>query len=156
MSSVPPGGPEGRANLARVITCDEVMPLLLVACPSFGPTWSSDLERDDVHVNEDGTRLHYLDAGVFATHLVGLHRSGADDEVRAAFAVIERLHVEGDPYVRELASIGYLEDLQGDVRAHPDDHAFVESVLGPESAARWRGLRAFWSGRAPFVTRTTA
>ena len=137
-----------------MITRDDVMPLLLAACPSFATTWAGDLEHDDVHVDEDGTRLHHLDAGVFATHLVALHRAGEDDEVRAAFAVIERLHLEGDPYVRELATIGYLEDVEGDVASHPEDLAFFDSVLGPESARWWRGLRAFWAGRAPSVTAT--
>lgn len=136
-----------------MITRDEVMPLLLAACPSFASTWA-DLEHDDVHVNDDGTRLHYLDASMFATHLVELHRSGRDDEVRAAFVVIERLHLEGDPYVSELATIGYLEDVEGDVAAHPDELAFFESVLGPESARWWRGLQAFWTGRAPLVRAT--
>ena len=131
----------------------EVMPLLLAACPSFSATWG-DLEHDSMHESEDGTRLNYLDAMELASHLVALHRERSDEEVRLAFAVIERLHLEGDPYVRELATIGYLEDVWGDVRDHPDELAFFESLLGPESAMWWRGVAAFWTGRAPLVVRT--
>ena len=138
-----------------MITRDDVMPLLVAACPSLAPLWA-DLEHEEVYVNEDGSRLHYMDAGEVVADLVALHRVGADDEVRSAFAVIERLHREGDPYVRELATIGYLEDVEGEVSSEPDELAFFESVLGPESARWWRGLRAFWAGRAPHVTATDA
>ena len=143
-------GPDG----CDVITRDEVMPLLLTACPSFARTWAAELEHDPVHGDEDGTRLHYLDASTFAAHLVGLLRAGAEDEVRAAFAVLERLHVEGDPYVRELATIGYLEHVEGELAGHPEELASVESLLGPESARWWRGVQAFWTGRAPYVRAT--
>ncbi len=38
--------------------------------------------------------------------------SGRTDTFGKVFTLIERLHVEGDEYVRQLATIGYLEDLQ--------------------------------------------
>jgi hypothetical protein len=49
-----------------MITADEVMPLLLAACPSFAPTWER-IGSDDV---DDG--LPYAHAGDFIRHLVGL------------------------------------------------------------------------------------
>ena len=95
-----------------MISADQIMPLRLDASPSFSKQWSEELEQDPIHLNDDGTRLWYLDASYFAVHLIGLFKTQNLGEIEGAFAVIERLHLEGDPYVRELATIGYLESLQ--------------------------------------------
>ena len=134
-----------------MITRDDVMPLLLAACPSFGAVWA-ELEHDPLVVDDDGTRLHYLDAARVADHLVELLVRGERDEVAAALGVVERMHREGDEYVRELATIGYLEDLQNVADRHPGcDRVELERLLGPESLRWWRGLDAFWSGGTPAV-----
>lgn len=86
------------------------MPLLLEATPSFQARWSAEIEHDPIHLNEDGKRLDYVDAGEFARHLVELFDARRFSEIEAAFSVIERLHIDGDPYVRELATIGYLKE----------------------------------------------
>lgn len=134
-----------------MITRDDVVPLLLAACPSFGAVWT-ELEHDPLVVDDDGTRLHYLDAARVADHLVELLAAGRSDEVAAALAVVERMHREGDDCVRELATIGYLEDLQNATDRHPGvDRTELEGLLCPESLRWWRGLDAFWSGGAPAV-----
>ena len=70
-----------------MIHADDVMPLLVAAVPSFAEQWQA-LQHDPIHTGEDGgTRLHYLDAGDFARHLLDLQRSEAHDEVRAAFGL---------------------------------------------------------------------
>jgi hypothetical protein len=135
-----------------MLTAPEVMPLVLQACPSFSTVWSS-LQHDDLHVDEDGNRLHYADAAEVARHLVARFQAGAWDELRACFHVIERLHLEGDPYVRELATIGYLEDIQNAAEREQivgGATAFVP-FLGVESARWWRGLSGFWAGEEPHV-----
>lgn len=133
-----------------MIVADEVMSLLLAACPSFAPDWEA-LKDDPLH--SDGTdRLHYLDASQFARHLVALWVAGEAAEVQAALGVIERMHVEGDDYVQELATIGYLEAIQGAVeRAQGCDIGGFVGLLGPESSRWWQGLDEFWSGRASTV-----
>lgn len=134
-----------------MITRDDVVPLLLAACPSFAGVWST-LEHDPLVVEDDGSRLHYLDAARVADHLVALLVAGERDQVAAALAVVERMHLEGDPYVRELATVGYLEDLQNVADRHPAcERGQLEPLLGPESLRWWRGLDAFWSGGAPAV-----
>ena len=128
------------------------MPLLLDATPSFEQRWSAELEHDTIHLNDDGTRLHYLDASEFAVHLIALFKARRFDEVEAAFAVIERLHVEGDPYVRELATIGFLESLQNHAGHDQQiETADFERFLLPESRRWWNGLNRFWTGQAPAV-----
>jgi hypothetical protein len=87
-----------------LIHADDVLPLVIEACPSFSPSWLGE--------NADDSRLGYVDAGDFAHHLVKLATAGQTDTFGKVFTLIERFHVEGDEYVRQLATIGYLEDLQ--------------------------------------------
>lgn len=54
----------------------------------------------------------YLLASVFVRHLTALNGARQRDEFPAIFDLIEELHLRGDKYVRTLASIGFLEDLQ--------------------------------------------
>ena len=110
------------------------MPLVIAACPSFGAVWDPDENADE------GGRILYLDAADFARHVTHLLRTGEQEEVPAVAALIERLHVEGDPYVRELATIGFLESL------HPDED-FVP-WLHAESRRWWDRLDRFWNGDA--------
>jgi hypothetical protein len=122
------------------------MPLILEATPSFAVLWA-DLKDENA---DDEGRLYYLDAAAVARHLVDLLERGVGNEVAATLAVVERLHVQGSGYVRELATIGYLEDLQNwaarSSTVQPED--FVP-LLGPESRRWWRGLNALWSGEVP-------
>ncbi len=133
-----------------VIRVRDVMPLLLNATPSFLSSW---YEIEDDHLDRDnpGGRLHYLDAGAFARHVIELHRSNHRVWLQNTFAVIERMHADGDAYVAELATIGYLEGIQnmaGHAGIDPGDFA---PYLGAESARWWRGLDRFWAGEHPTV-----
>jgi hypothetical protein len=136
-----------------VIGRDDVMPMPLEAAPSFSEQWSQI--EDDPMFGDDttGTRLHYIDVAWFAPHVVGLQRSGATGELTRLFDVIEMLHTDGDEYVKELATIGYLEGIQT-ACSHTTDvrQEEFEPYLGPQSRRWWRGLNAFWSGKIPRVT----
>src|SRR5690242_13433358 len=112
------------------------MPLLLTAVPSFEEQWRSEVEAANAADGPGGQRLCYVDAADLLGHLA--RRSEGDgevDELAPLLDVVERLHVEGDGYVRELATIGYLEGLQGYVERQqlPD----VRPLLGPESRRWW-------------------
>jgi hypothetical protein len=133
------------------LVADDVVPLVLAACPSFRPLWEGGVEADHAPEEPGGTRLHYADAAAVARHAVDLLLDGRTEELPALLAVVERLHVDGDAYVRELATIGYLEDLQTAAeRAGVPDEALT-GWLGPESLGWWRGVRAFWDGDLPAV-----
>ncbi len=135
-----------------MITAGDVVPLILDACPSFVAVWEIEIEQDPIHLNEDGTRLDYLDASAFSRHLVRLLKAHRSDEITASFQAIEKLLVDGDPYVKELATIGYLESLQNhagwDEKIEASD---FEGFLQPESRRWWKGLIRFWSGDSPAV-----
>ena len=109
------------------------MPLLLEACPSFRPVWEYDLDDDD-------RELAYICLGCFAGHLLELHRQGRRDEFGAVAEVVEKLHVDGDHYVREAATIGLLEGIQnvwGNCGVDPEE---FRPFLLPESAKWWDQL----------------
>ncbi|HAP78078.1 MAG TPA: hypothetical protein DCR14_18590 [Acidimicrobiaceae bacterium] len=134
----------------EVIRARDVMPLLLNAAPSFLSTWYG-IEDDHLSLDVPGGRLHYLDAGAFARHVIEIHRGNNRRWLQNAFDVIERMHTDGDVYVAELATIGYLEGIQN-IAGHAgvDPEVFVP-YLGPESLRWWRGLDRFWAGEHPTV-----
>ncbi len=116
------------------------MPLFLAACPSF----ADKLEEHRDFYGEE--HLLYVELGEFANHLVELKKSGRTGEFPAVFGVIERLHLEGDDYVRQAATVGMLEGIQnvaGNSGVDPEDFA---PYLLPESAKWWRKLNRFWGG----------
>jgi hypothetical protein len=128
------------------IQSEDVMPLVLAAVPSFEEEWRTRVEEENSADEPGERRLGYIDVIDVLAHLAARAAEGDTTELAPLLAVVERLHVEGDDYVRELATIGYLEGLQGHVGL-PD----VRPLLGPESRRWWRGLEAFWGGRATAV-----
>ena len=121
-----------------VISKDQVMPLLMEACRSYRPPAQ---DQD----------LLYVALGDFARHLLQLQRQSRTQEFPEVARAVERLHVEGDHYVREAATIGLLEDIQnvwGNEGTDPE--LFVRHLL-PVSAKWWQSLNDFWSGKSKFV-----
>lgn len=124
------------------------MSLLLESCPSFSDRWQEHLT---IYTNEE---LLYVDLGEFAHHLVELLSIHRVEEFPAVFDVIERLHLEGDPYEKEAATIGALEGIQnvaGNTGVDPDE--FVQ-YLRPVSEKWWRQLNDFWNAKIPHVGTT--
>ena len=124
------------------------MPMLVNACPSFS-------ERLDQHqafyADED---LLYVDLGEFAHHLVELQKANSTKEFVDVFELIERMHLDGDPYVKEAATIGLLEAIQNVAQnSGVEPEHFVE-YLKPESAKWWRQLNDFWEAKIPYVGAT--
>lgn len=131
-----------------MITKEQVIPLLLNACPSFLKKWE---EHRAIYEDEE---LLYVDLGEFAHHLVELLKVNRIEEFPAVFEIIERMHLEGDHYVQEAATIGMLEGIQnvaGNSGVEPEE--FVE-YLKPESAKWWQQLNDFWEAKIPYVGAT--
>jgi hypothetical protein len=131
-----------------MITREQVMPLLVDACPSFTEKWK---EQQALFPDEP---LLYLDLAEFARHLIELHANAQTQELALVFEVVERLHFEGDHFVKEATVIGLLEGIQnnvGDKGIAPE--AFI-IYLKPESKRWWRQLNDFWSGKIPYVGAT--
>lgn len=134
----------------NMITKEQVMPLLLEACPSFTEKWkehSAEWEEEN---------LLYIDLSEFNRHLIELHKSKKIDEFPAIFDVVEKLHKGGDDYVKEAATIGLLEGIQN-IASHTENGVNAEEFvqyLKPESAKWWRQLNEFWEGETPYVGAT--
>ena len=87
---------------------DEMVGVLLDACPSFAPAWNAFL---DEWLGEAELPLYVVLANL-ARHLIGLVERGETAELPTVFRADERWHLEGDEYVRTAATEGLLEDLQ--------------------------------------------
>lgn len=124
-----------------------MLPLLVKACPSFTCKWDEHklFYQDEEHF------LPYVALGEFADHLVELYKSKETSEFENVFFYIEKFHMEGEGYVKEAASIGFLEGLQnvaGNRGVNPEVFA---KYLGPVSSKWWNELNKFWAGEVEFV-----
>jgi hypothetical protein len=137
----------GGNKLNKEITKYEVIPLILDACPSYLEKWNKYLaESDDEY--EEG--LLYLAVADFVRHFVELLSNNQREEFENIFEVIEKLHLQGDNYVKELATIGFLEDIKHSL-INPDDTGLIKKYLRPESLKWWDNLDDFWCGKTGYV-----
>lgn len=126
------------SEFTDMITREQVMPLLIEACPSFRAT----------SANEGSL---YVSLGDFAHHLLLLYRQRHTEEFPAVAQIIERFQAEGDSSVREAVTIGLLEGIQNVWRNEgTDPELFVRHLL-PVSTKWWRSLNDFWAGKSKFV-----
>jgi hypothetical protein len=116
------------------------MELLVSVCPSFAEKW----EEYKASVPW-GRELVYLDISAFASHVGDLVESRSLHELPAVFTVVERFITEGEPYVREAAVVGVLEDLR-DV-----DEEHLLPYFGSETAKWWREMKEFFAGRRRYI-----
>ena len=120
---------------------DEMMGVLLEACPSFEADWQ--LFLDEWKEQTDDLPL-YLALAAFARHLVGMLERGEPTSFPVIFAAVERLHLEGDDYVKEATTVGLLEDMQnGNLHTSTKPEQFRQ-FLGPVSEKWWDKLYRFW------------
>jgi len=95
--------------------------------------------------------MPYAICGDFVRHLLALHLRNCREEFPAIAQAIERLHVEGDEEVREIATIGILESLQNIWANESADSTEFCRFLLPESRRWWEELNAFWRGERHYV-----
>jgi hypothetical protein len=130
-----------------VIDKGDMIGVLLDACPSFAPYWQAFL--DEWREEADDLPL-YLALAQLARHLCGMLARGETETFPRVFAAVERLHVEGDEYVRATHA-GLLEDLQNtNLHASTEPEQF-RPFLGTESARCWCELVRFWGSESGIV-----
>ncbi len=119
----------------------QMMPLLVEASPGFAECW----REFQAEWADETSSPHYLVLSGFARHMCSLLSSGDEEALRRIFAVIERLHIEGDQYVKEAATIGLLEDLQNtNLHLQSTSPDQFEKFLLPISAKWWKKVEDFW------------
>mgnify|MGYP006908211443 CR=1 FL=1 len=121
------------------------MPLLVEACPSYAERFRRYL-ADNYDAGDE--RLPYCELGDLVSHLCDQLEKRDTSEFADVFRVVERLHVDGDSYVKEAATIGLLEGIQN-VASHCDTISpdQFETYLGTVSRRWWHELNAFWQGK---------
>ena len=131
------------------ITRGEVESLMLSACPSF----TDNADRHEWHKDWDSDPDHepplFLLVADFIRHIARLNAEGNRDEFDAVFAVIDDLLRYGDDYVKDLATVGFLEDLQH-TNLHPEGSRPEDFIpyLRPLSRWWWEEVQLFWEGNA--------
>ncbi len=124
-----------------MIVKDDMMSLILDACPSFASTWQAFLDDWREEINDLPL---YIALNDLARHLIGLLERGETAELPAAFQAVERWHLEGNEYVREAATVGLLEDLQNlNLHTTTDPEQF-RKYLGSTSERWWNKLYRLW------------
>jgi hypothetical protein len=98
--------------------------------------------------------LPYVALGELARHLIDLYRENKTNEFEKVFRVVEKLHIEGEHYVREAATIGFLEGIQNIAGNNNLDPEVFHKYLEPVSAKWWNELNKFWNGEIKYVGQT--
>lgn len=140
-----------RSPLRAVIGRQDMMRLLLEADPSFAPRWAAFLTE---WAGEADPPL-YVALGDLARHLIRRLETGDAAGLDGVFAVVERWLADGDPFVREAATIGLLEDLQNQSLHRTTRPSDVEPWLGPESRLWWDRVARFFARGVPIGSETT-
>jgi hypothetical protein len=113
---------------------DQVIPLILTACPSFQEEWNKCEHRE----------LLYGVMGDLARHLLALYRKGRTEEFGPLCKAIETFHTDGSLSVQNLATIGILEGIQNVWGNNDEDPEHFYEFLLPESRKWWKKLNDFW------------
>ncbi|NOV01196.1 DUF7674 family protein [Paenibacillus planticolens] len=89
-----------------MIQKEQVMDMIIKACLSYKNRYSIYL-KDNYEVGEE--RLLYVDITDFIDHMFERYQKRCIEELDKVFDCIEELHLNGDDYVKEWATIGFLE-----------------------------------------------
>lgn len=126
-----------------LITKADMMDVLLAVSPTFAENWDT-FRREWADEGEDLPL--YLVLSDFARHVIAFLEAKDDERLSRIFEAIEQLHVEGDPYVREAATVGLLEDLQNTNLHRTTDPEQFRPFLRPESLKWWDRVGSFCKG----------
>lgn len=121
-----------------MITKDQIVNMLMSTFPTFMP-------------NEENRDLPYVVLEDFACFLLETFQRKDESLLKKAAVLIERLHLEGDGYVKEAATIGLLEGIQN---SWPDSGVDPEKLMPyllSESRRWWNSLNRFWNKEIPYV-----
>jgi len=126
-----------------VIDKDEMIPMLLDACPGFRPRW----EEHVASWNGEPAGV-YNDIGEFVAYLLDTYEQGQMDSVRSAFNILERFLMEGDAETKERAVIGFIEDIQNASSWRSFGAKAFLPFLGPHSQVGWAEVERMWRGKS--------
>lgn len=115
---------------------------LLEAFPEFAPLHA---EFRAEWQDEPDDPPNYLLLARLAKTCAELLRDQRLQDLRAILAVAERWLLEGDHYVWEATTVGFLEDLQSELYEASLPQAAIFDLLGPEARYWWVKVEEFWT-----------
>jgi hypothetical protein len=124
-----------------MIAKEQIIPILLKASPTFQKVLDECDDKD----------LIYVVLGDFARHLLEMHNAGQVEILKSAAEAVEQLELNGDSFVREVATIGLLEGIQNVWGNNDVNPELFKQFLLPESLKWWDELNAFWNGERRYV-----
>jgi hypothetical protein len=126
-----------------MINKDDVIPIIIESCPSF----------QDIYNNSDNKELLYVVMGELARHMLDIIMSKDYKRIDDICLAIEEFHVNGDQYVKELATIGILEGIQNVWGNNNREFEInkLTTYLRPVSLNYWNSLNKFWNQEIPYV-----
>lgn len=118
---------------------DQMMPLMLAACPSFQAHWKACYglgvsKKCNVDQDVPDALPLYLSVDDLSRHIACKLDFNETSEFAAVFAIVERWIVEGSETVKAVAITGFLEDL---LRPH------IYALSGPKDLLLWVGPRTY-------------
>ncbi|MDR2719178.1 MAG: hypothetical protein LBB89_14075 [Treponema sp.] len=121
------------------IECNNVSKILIKKFP--------DIITDDLFLDDDET-LEYMVASDFARYIIKNIDENNIEKLKECFEFIELLHINGTEKTKELATIGYLEDLQNFTGGSKTmkKYKIIYDFIGIESKKWWDKLNDFWNG----------
>jgi hypothetical protein len=116
---------------------------LIAACPSFAARWNEYLAT----AARRGDEVNAISAEIeLAEHLVDQLVAGRTDEFGPIFEVIESLNVGDDPWLAEIFSGHFVDELQTNALRHGDWN-FANQFrpwLGVRTLEYWKALYYNW------------
>jgi hypothetical protein len=130
----------------QIIKVPEIIPIFLDMCPEFQPQW-------DEHVKYwgDNDRGEYIDIAEFARFVVDCYANGQRERFPQVFQAVEALLKNGHPKIKELVTIGLLEDIQTIATHHEFGPDVFLNWLGPLSREAWFRVSKAWEGKSSLM-----
>ena len=126
---------DGSGSLPRVRQSQDVASDLASICPELAADWAANATDLD---------LPYVALGHLASRLMAVDRAHPGADFAPLFQGVERLMVDGNPALRNLLIVGFLEGIQNSA---PTSVGKWEPLLGPSTRKAWSALNDLWLGR---------
>jgi hypothetical protein len=125
----------------------EVMPRLIAEFRGFRPRWEKHLE-----FWEGKPAGSYNDIAHFVHFVVqDLYPNGDTESLQRAFDLMEHWLVNGNQNLRDLITIGFLEDLQNVASWQAFGKEAFIPFLGPQCRQAWNEIERTWAGKTSLM-----
>ncbi|MDO8635002.1 MAG: hypothetical protein Q7R34_01980 [Dehalococcoidia bacterium] len=115
------------------------MPAILTVAPGFKSRWEKHLKS---WAGEPAGI--YNDIAEFAHYVVDSYDTNQTAWYHGFFDLIERMIAVGNEHMKELATIGFLEDIQTISSWKPHKGQIFVQYLGPKSKEAWVSIDELW------------